>query len=424
MIRKMLLPVILGLILVGSMGCRSGKPSQTQAAPTLTQASTHPTAGQAPAATSTGEAPEKANPAQALPNLSPTPAASPTLPIAAASPSPSPTSTQLSNETSPTATTTPAATEANLTATPALPPQANPTSTASPTPAPTSAPSPTPANPDTSTCTDKAAFFADVTVPDESMFRQGTQFVKTWRIRNEGSCSWGPNYHLVFIGGDVLNGAPSVIMPRANPGDIIDISVNLTAPADGGTYISYWEFQSPSGKLFGVNSGGVDTIWVKINVSYIVIGPTATPGANAAGCSVQASQDYVNQVLELVNKARTSQGLAPLNLQSQLNSAAQVHSQDMACHDFVDHVGSDGSNWFTRIKAQGYTYAYASENIYVGDPAFGGTAQGAFEWWMNSPIHRANILSSKITQIGIGYAYLAGSTYGGYYTMDFAKPTK
>jgi uncharacterized protein YkwD len=424
MVRKMLLPVTFGFILVVIMGCRSGIPSQAQTAPTLTLASLNPAVGRAPAATSSGEAPEKANPAQALPNPSPTPAASPTLPLPADSPSPSPTATPISNETSPTATNTPAATEASPTATPASSTPATPTSTASPTPVQTGTPDSAQANADPSTCADKAAFFADVTVPDETMFRQGTQFVKTWRIRNEGSCTWGPDYHLVFIGGDALNGTPSIPMPKANPGDIIDISVNLTAPADGGSYISYWEFQSPGGKLFGVNSGGVDTIWVKINVSYIVIGPTATPAGNPAGCSVQANQDYISQVLALVNKARTSQGLAPLSLQNQLNSAAQVHSQDMACHDFVDHVGSDGSNWFTRIKAQGYGYAYASENIYVGDPTFGGTPQGAFDWWMNSPIHRANILSSKITQIGIGYAYLAGSTYGGYYTMDFAKPTK
>jgi uncharacterized protein YkwD len=94
----------------------------------------------------------------------------------------------------------------------------------------------------------------------------------------------------------------------------------------------------------------------------------------------------------------------------------------MACQDFVDHTGSDGSNWKDRIKAAGYSPGYATENIYVGDPTFGGDAQGAFNWWMNSQIHRDNILSTKVTQIGIGYAYNANSTYKGHYTLDFAKP--
>ena len=87
-----------------------------------------------------------------------------------------------------------------------------------------------------------------------------------------------------------------------------------------------------------------------------------------------------------------------------------------------DHAGSDGSTWYSRIQAQDYTYAYATENIYVGNPAFGGTPEGAFDWWMNSPVHRDNILSAKVTEIGIGYAYSESSTYGGYYTLNFARP--
>ncbi len=94
----------------------------------------------------------------------------------------------------------------------------------------------------------------------------------------------------------------------------------------------------------------------------------------------------------------------------------------MACNDFIDHAGSDGSTWFDRVSAQGYTYAYASENIYVGDPAFGGTPQGAFEWWMNSQVHRDNILYPDVSEIGVGYVFRPGSTYGGYYTLVFAKP--
>ena len=94
----------------------------------------------------------------------------------------------------------------------------------------------------------------------------------------------------------------------------------------------------------------------------------------------------------------------------------------MACNDFVEHYGSDGSTWFGRIQAQGVRYHSASENIYAGDPTFGGTPQGAFAWWMNSQVHRDNILNPKSTQIGIGYAYYYGSTYKGYYTLDFIQP--
>ncbi len=89
----------------------------------------------------------------------------------------------------------------------------------------------------------------------------------------------------------------------------------------------------------------------------------------------------------------------------------------MACHNFMDHPGSDKSTHSSRLTAQGYKYTYESENVYAG-----GDAQEAFDWWMKSAIHRANILSSKVTQIGIGYAYYASSKFGGYYTLNFARP--
>jgi uncharacterized protein YkwD len=94
----------------------------------------------------------------------------------------------------------------------------------------------------------------------------------------------------------------------------------------------------------------------------------------------------------------------------------------MACNDFISHNGSDGSTWYDRIKAQGYAnYSSARENIYVGNPAFGGDAQGAFTWWMNSKIHHDNILYPTVTELGIAYVFNQNSTYAGYYTLDLAR---
>lgn len=274
-------------------------------------------------------------------------------------------------------------------------------------------------------CIDKAAFFGDVTAPDIAGFAQDTEFVKTWKIRNEGTCTWGQGYKLVFAGGNNLNGPQETGMPAAAPGDIIDVSVKLKSPTGGGLFTSLWEFQNPSGKRFGVNSNGKDLIWVKVSVSWNTPTPSS-PGSGvpqSLGCSIQRNSDYENTLIDLINNARQQQNLPALELSNPLSAAAMVHSTDMACADFVDHTGSDGSSWFTRIAAQGYDYAFASENIYVGNPTFGGDAQGAFTWWMNSKVHRDNILSKKVSQIGIAYAFNPSSTYGGYYTLDFAKPT-
>jgi uncharacterized protein YkwD len=128
-------------------------------------------------------------------------------------------------------------------------------------------------------------------------------------------------------------------------------------------------------------------------------------------------------VLDLINEARQNQGLAPLEPQEQRSAAALEHSMDMACNNFVDHAGSDGSLWYDRVSAQGYAnYNSARENIYVGNPQFGGTAEGAFNWWWNSKIHHDNMLYPDVSQIGIGYVFNPDSEYGGYYTTVFARP--
>ena len=349
------------------------------------------------------------------------------------------------------------------------------TSQAAPTSIPSSAqPSATPAVVVSTSCTDTAGFFGDVTIPDGTSFGQNVSFVKTWSIRNEGTCSWGPDYSLIFYGGDQMSGPLSVPLSAVAPGEISNISVKLKSPSAGGEFTGLWELQNPAGKRFGVNSGGIDQIWVKIGVmifngsgEMVSVGatplptaaaenntnpnssadeisnttsdtsanssnketqnPSATPSHDATpapsnSCTPQENSDYEQQILGLINNVRAQNNLSPLTLNNRLSIAAYIHSTDMACKNYVDHTGSDGSTWFTRIQAEKFKYSYASENIYVGNPSFGGTPEGAFTWWMNSQVHRDNILSIKVSEIGIGYTFFPNSTYGGYYTLDFAKP--
>jgi uncharacterized protein YkwD len=209
----------------------------------------------------------------------------------------------------------------------------------------------------------------------------------------------------------------------------------MTAPTDPGTYVANYQFRNPQGIDFGVGINGTDFFWVLISVSWFPEpsdktqapdpepSPTQPPPSPAPGaCAVDLDPGFESQVLTLINNARAAQGLGALQSQGQLTAAARAHSTDMACSDFVGHNGTDGSTWFERITAQGYSYSYATENIYVGNPAFGGTPAGAFEWWMNSEVHRNNILDPNVTQIGVGYVFLSASTYGGYYTLVFASP--
>jgi hypothetical protein len=142
-----------------------------------------------------------------------------------------------------------------------------------PTPSPTEGTPPapgevTPAEPTTAAgCTLGARWVADVTVPDNTAVAPGTPFVKTWRVRNSGTCAWEPGTRLVFISGTPMGG-PAADVPALAPGAQTDVSVSLTAPSTPGTYRANYQFQAPDGTRFGA------VIWVQIVVPGT---PTASP---------------------------------------------------------------------------------------------------------------------------------------------------
>jgi len=128
---------------------------------------------------------------------------------------------------------------------------------------------------------------------------------------------------------------------------------------------------------------------------------------------------YENTLLDLINQERQNQGLTAYSMQGQLQGAARGHSTDMACNHFFSHTGSDDSSIGQRVNAQGYSWSWVGENIFAGGSA---SPQSAFDWWMNSAPHRANLLSPNYIDIGLGYIYESNSDYGGYFTAVFARP--
>lgn len=114
---------------------------------------------------------------------------------------------------------------------------------------------------------DAAAFVKDVTIPDGSNLSPGKSFSKTWRLQNVGTCSWNSSYALIFVNGDGMS-APSVVgLPgNVNPGETMDVTVNLVSPSKKGHYRSYWKLRNASGVLFGIGTGADTAFWVDINV--------------------------------------------------------------------------------------------------------------------------------------------------------------
>jgi hypothetical protein len=120
-----------------------------------------------------------------------------------------------------------------------------------PPPTPTSMPAALPTAVVDTSCEPSARFVEDVTVPDDSLYNSGVRFTKTWRLRNDGECTWEPGTTWAFISGDLLGAQSPVGVPLAEPGRIVDISVDMVAPSAPGTYRSYWRLQRPDGAFFG-----------------------------------------------------------------------------------------------------------------------------------------------------------------------------
>jgi len=117
------------------------------------------------------------------------------------------------------------------------------------------------------TACDQAQFVSDITVPDGASYAPGDTFTKTWRFLNVGSCEWTTSYSIVFVGGDSLGATQPVSLPvNVPPGQMLDISVNLTAPMATGHFKSLWMFSNSSGQWFGIGDNGNSVFWADINV--------------------------------------------------------------------------------------------------------------------------------------------------------------
>jgi hypothetical protein len=153
-----------------------------------------------------------------------------------------------------------------------LPPTATSTEapavpTNTPSPEPTASHTPTPTSPpQPADCTNKAKF-EEETIPDNTSFSANKEFIKTWTLRNTGTCTWTPDYLLAFSSGDRLGSAVTApIGITVAPNDTVELSVKLIAPAVSGTYQADFILRTPSGKDFGLGSNADKTFWVKIRV--------------------------------------------------------------------------------------------------------------------------------------------------------------
>jgi hypothetical protein len=140
---------------------------------------------------------------------------------------------------------------------------------------------------------------------------------------------------------------------------------------------------------------------VKIaGISLVVLMPAAP---------TQASAITTSTVISLANAARAEGGLTALTANSLLTNAAQAKANDMLAKQYFAHNTPSGDTPWTFIKAAGYSYVTAGENLAI-DFTEAESVQSA---WMNSPGHRANIMNKSFQEIGIG---ISKGMYNGHQT--------
>ncbi len=165
-----------------------------------------------------------------------------------------------------------------------------PTFTLTPTPQPTMTLTPTPLP----VLCNQAQLISDLTIPDGLLVPPNAQLLKIWRLKNAGSCTWTPEYSLVFSGGDQLNGPDALSLPRyVGPGETIDLPLWLSSPSKEGSYQSGWMLRNASQILFGVGSDGNAPFYANITV----VGIDKDYAYDFVGNTCQASWESASGIL-------------------------------------------------------------------------------------------------------------------------------
>ncbi len=158
--------------------------------------------------------------------------------------------------------------------------------------------------------------------------------------------------------------------------------------------------------------------------SQIVLNPAPTPPPPPPPIIIV---NDAQPMLSAINAVRaqgrmcgtTSYPAVPaLKWNTELETAAYLHSKDMAERNYFAHTNPEGLAPWDRMKAQGYNFSYAGENIAAGQP----TLEAVVDGWVKSPGHCQNLMSPNFTEVGMGRFDKSGTQYGVYWTQDFGKP--
>ena len=169
---------------------------------------------------------------------------------------------------------------------------------------------------------------------------------------------------------------------------------------------------------------GIILVLVMLTALLLAALPAAAPAA------VELNP-YEQQVVKLVNQERAKRHLVKLRVNAKLVDAARAHTADMGENQYFEHSSYDGTSWSDRVLKyyvrDGYRRWKAGENIAWGAGLYSSPVS-IVSGWMNSPVHRAVILTKDFREIGVGAASVEG--YGSvdgtvwFFTLDLGRRAK
>jgi uncharacterized protein YkwD len=147
------------------------------------------------------------------------------------------------------------------------------------------------------------------------------------------------------------------------------------------------------------------------------------PGGSPSAAAQAVLPDYKTEIdadeaLRLVNGYRKSKGLRPLRLHGSLSAAASALAKDMAGHDRLSHLGPEDADLRTRLKAAGYNYMLAAENVGVGQRSL----RELIAQWEKDPSQSRTMLLADAKEMGIAYQYRPDTNTRTYWTLVVAAP--
>jgi hypothetical protein len=223
---------------------------------------------------------------------------------------------------------------------------------------------------DPATCTNSVQFVDDITIPDDTIIPPGGEFVKTWRLRNNGTCPWTEGYKIVAIDDEPLVGDNEMLVEApVAPGQTTEVSVTLIAPEEPGTYRSNWQMNTAAGVLFGVDVFLEDAFWLQIVVSDVQA--TAVPNsASIRGvvwkdfCTIQKNGNPTANCIEtaagsgffISDGTRQGSELGIADIKIQLGDGACPEDGIISANDLIATTTTDADGVYSFTELDGGTY--------------------------------------------------------------------